>query len=70
VKTLVDGRQVEADSQEWRFECLARHVLALLTLNERRAWLADFESRRGALATAELMTAMQSLHDARKARAA
>lgn len=66
MKTLADGRQVEADSQEWRHECLARHVLSLLTLDERRAWLADFERRRGAQATADLMTSMQQVHAARR----
>jgi hypothetical protein len=66
VKTLADGREVESDSQDWRNECLARHVLSLLTLTERRAWLADFERRRGAQATADLMTAMQLVHAARQ----
>jgi hypothetical protein len=47
VKTLLDGRRVTNDSAEWRLECLARHVLDLRTLAERRAWLADFEKRSG-----------------------
>ena len=66
MKTLLDGRRVADDSAEWRMECLARHVLALRTLAERRAWLADFEQRHGAAETAHLRDAMQQVHAARQ----
>lgn len=59
---LADGRHVATDSAEFKVECLARHVLRLRTLDERRAWIADFEKRAGALAAADLMTAMQAVH--------
>lgn len=43
---LVDGRIVSRDAEEWRHECLARHVM-VKPLPERRAWLADFERMHG-----------------------
>ena len=63
---LIDGRFVQSDAETWRSECLARHVLALRTLAERRAWLADFERRHGAAEAAHLRDAMQQVHAARK----
>lgn len=47
MKRLIDGREVDSASPEWRDECLARYVLSLPSLKERRAWLADFEKRHG-----------------------
>lgn len=67
IMTLVDGREVSSHSQEWKVECLARHVLSLQGVDRRRAWLADFERRCGMRAAADLMTAMQQVHAARKA---
>lgn len=43
---LVDGRIVESCAEAWRLECFARHLLHL-PLPERRAWLADHETRHG-----------------------
>lgn len=63
---LIDGRFVHSDAEEWRSETLARHVLALRTLADRRAWLADFERRHGAAETAHLRDAMQQVHAARQ----
>lgn len=45
---LINGEWVHSDAEAWRDECLAKYVLALPTLIERRAWLADFEKRHGA----------------------
>lgn len=63
---LVDGRIVSRDAEEWRTECLARHVLAK-PLPERRAWLADFERMHGAEGAERLKATMAALHA--KARA-
>lgn len=65
---LVDGRVVTRDAEEWRAECMARHVLALPTLALRRAWIADFEKRHGPLDVANLMETMQLLHAKRKSK--
>ncbi len=37
--TLHDGRQVLSDSEEWRHECEARHVIGLPNIAARRAYL-------------------------------
>lgn len=37
--TLVDGRQVPSDSEEWRLECEARAVLAMPNIEDRRNYL-------------------------------
>ena len=45
--TLIDGRQVDSDSEAWRHECEARAIAALPTLAQRREWLENLERRRG-----------------------
>lgn len=60
--TLIDGSKVSTSSPEWRDECLARHVLALPNLTQRRAWLADFEKRHGVEITDALKHGMQAAH--------
>lgn len=65
--TLVDGKVVMSDAEEWRHETLARHVLKLPGLETRRAWLADFERKHGAEDARRLMDTMQALHTARAA---
>ena len=67
--TLIDGRPVPSDSDEWRMECLARVLLAL-PLDERRAWLGAVEKRRGETAANRLRAAMTALHQAKKRAAA
>ena len=62
---LIDGRFVMSDAAEWRDECLARHVLNLPTIAERRAWLADFEKRHG-MADAEALKERMMLERSRK----
>jgi hypothetical protein len=62
--TLIDGREVSRDSLEWRDETLARHVLAMLSLEHRRLWIEDFEKRRGASAADTLRSNMIALHKA------
>ena len=51
---LINGEFVQSDAKEWAAECLARFVLDLPSLAERRAWLADFEKRHGAEETERL----------------
>ncbi len=51
--TLFDGRQVASDSEEWRAECEARHLLAM-PLGQRAETLAVIQEKRGAVATKAL----------------
>lgn len=37
--TLHNGRKVLSDSEEWRHECEARHVINMRGIAERRAYL-------------------------------
>lgn len=37
--TLVDGRRVTSDSEEWRFECEARYVLDMPNKEVRQTFL-------------------------------
>jgi hypothetical protein len=61
---LVDGAEVDSASEAWRHECEARHILALPTLPERRAWLEAIEKRRGTDAVKALRRTMLALHEA------
>ena len=63
---LVDGRIVTRDAEAWRAECLARHVLNLPTLDERRSWLADFERRHGKEDADRLRETMKLIHGREK----
>jgi hypothetical protein len=62
---LVTGERVSSDSEAWRIETLARHILRK-PLDERRAWLADREHKGGAESTAALRDAMRALHEKSK----
>jgi hypothetical protein len=44
---LADGREVLSDSQEWKDECEARHVLNLPTKAERLELLKGIGKKRG-----------------------
>lgn len=59
--TLVDGRQVDSSSEEWRHEAEARAIAKLPTLAERRAWLDDIERKRGKPAADRLRRTMRKL---------
>jgi hypothetical protein len=63
--TLVDGRDVAPDSEEWRAECEARAMAKLPTLAERRAWLGDVERKRGKEAADRLRSLMLTVWDRR-----
>lgn len=44
--TLVDGTRVPSDSEEWRFECEARHILNQPTKEDRQRILrGDFNPK-------------------------
>ena len=47
MQTLIDGRQVDSASEDYRHECEARHIARLPTLADRRAWLEAIEHKRG-----------------------
>lgn len=59
--TLVDGRQVDSSSEEWRHEAEARAIAKLPTLAERRAWLDDIERKRGKAVADRLRRTMRKL---------
>lgn len=65
--TLLDGREVPADSEEWRHECEARAIAALPTLADRRAWLEGIEARRGKADADRLRETMRELWKQRSA---
>lgn len=64
--TLLDGREVDSASEEWRHECEARAIADLRTLDERRAWLETLEKRRGKADADRLRATMKALWEARK----
>ena len=59
---LIDGRMVSRCAEEWREECLARHVLQIRPLTARQEWLADFEKKRGPEAAGALKVSMTAQH--------
>ena len=63
---LHDGREVAPDSDEWRHECEARHILALPALADRRAWLEAIEHRRGKADADRLRQTMGAIWQARQ----
>ncbi len=52
--TLIDGTTVPSDSEPWRAECEARHVLTMPTVQARRDYLSGIQKRRGDAAYAAL----------------
>ena len=52
--TLIDGRQVDSYSEDWRAECEARHVLSIPTIQARRDYLSGCAKKRGEKAGKEL----------------
>lgn len=63
--TLLDGREVDSASEEWRHESEARAIAALRPLDVRRAWLEDVERKRGKAEADRLRATMDRLWDAR-----
>lgn len=74
LKTLIDGRQVPADSEEWRAECEAREILSW-PLPKRREFVnghIDPQTKRqtfcvrvarGDAAADKLITDLKKLYD-------
>lgn len=67
LRTLIDGRQVPSDSEEWRHETEARAVVGRPSLADRRMYLDEVERRRGKAAADRLRATMKQLWEARKA---
>lgn len=63
---LLDGREVYRDSEDWRHETEARHIAALPTLSDRRAWLEAIEHKRGKAAADALRKTMGEIWKAKK----
>ena len=61
---LIDGRQVDSASEDWRLETEARELLRWGTL-ERREYLATVERKRGTKACDELKAVFMKLWEAR-----
>lgn len=65
IVTLIDGRQVDSASEEWRHECEARAIAARPTLAERREYLDLVERKRGHASADRLRETMKQLWKAR-----
>ncbi len=68
--TLVDGTEVLSDSEAFRFECEARHILNMPNKPLRVACLDNIEKRRGLPAREALQTKILEVWEARQALAA
>lgn len=64
--TLIDGRQVPSDSEEWRHETEARWVTNRPTLMERRLYLDEVQARRGQEEADRLRKTMSRIWEVRK----
>lgn len=67
--TLIDGSQVFGDSEPWRFECEARHILDMPDKPTRVATLENIEKRRGAQARIALEDKILEVWQARRSLA-
>ncbi len=63
--TLIDGRQVDSSSEDWRLETEARELLRRNTA-ERREYLATVERKRGEQAAEALKAVFLKLWEERK----
>lgn len=66
---LLDGREVDSASEEWRHECEARTVLAMPSIEARRGFLGVVETRRGLEARQALETTIRAIWNKRRADA-
>lgn len=67
IVTLIDGTTVPSDSEAWRAECEARHILTMPTIQARRDYLADIQKRRGDAAYAALADLVRAVWEHRRA---
>lgn len=58
---LVDGREVDSASDEWRHECEARAIANIPGLAQRREWLENLEKRRGKPAADRMRVTLKAL---------
>lgn len=63
---LVDGREVETYSEEWREECEARHILSLRPLQKRRDYLEAIKKKRGVEAEKRMKKILDAIFERRK----
>ena len=47
MKTLIDGREVESDSEAWRAECEARYVCRMDSQLARFEYIEGLKKKRG-----------------------
>lgn len=64
IVTLIDGRQVDSYSEEWRHECEARYVANLPNREARQAYLAYVRDRRSFDAGQKLEQLATRIYDA------
>jgi hypothetical protein len=64
--TLVDGRQVDNASEDWRHECEARHVAELPSRERRQAYITAVRDRRGAAAGQQLEALAMRIYTAER----
>lgn len=67
--TLIDGTETPSDSEAWRFECEARHILNLPNKEMRQSMLAKIGERRGVDAKVKLETKIIEVWQHRQAQA-
>ncbi len=65
---LHDGRQVDSNSEAWRHECEAAHVLTLPTA-ARQGYIGNVTARRGKEAGSELRNTVYRVWIARQVKA-
>jgi hypothetical protein len=63
VVTLADGRKIASNSEEWRAECEARHVLRM-NHTARTEFMTFIEQRRGAAAAESLRACIEATEPA------
>jgi hypothetical protein len=66
--TLIDGREVDSASEEWRAECEARHVLSLQPIQRRRDYIAGCTTKRGENAGKALADLVRKVWDHNRLR--
>lgn len=66
IVTLIDGRQVDSASEDWRHECEARYVAELPGLEARRAYLEKVTTKRGAAAGEQLKALVTTIFTANR----
>jgi hypothetical protein len=65
--SLIDGREVDSTSEEWRHECEARYIANIPTREQRHDYLAIVTKRRGPEAGQALARLAQQIYTAQRA---